>query len=418
MSLKFIDLFAGAGGFGLGFKLADYEHLCSLEVDKWAVDTLRQNSSKEVAIVFNDIREYNTPEKILKCCSIKPDIIIGGPPCQGFSHAGPIKDPKDPRNSLFENYAKWVEVLSPKVFVMENVTGILNRENEHGEKVIDIIKQTFRNINYSVEVWVLNAAEYGVPQIRRRVFIVGNKFGREIGLPRPTHFLPVDSSEKELKLLESNLLPAVTVEAAISDLPVIYAREGSEIQPYSASIATAYQAWARRGSDEVYNHVAMDHTKRVVERFKAIMSGISKADLHDDYKVRKRNGNGELSDTDYNSNYRHLKGDMISYTIPASFYSNFIHPLLPRNITSREAARLQSFPDTYRFMGKRTQISKKLLKKLEKDEDHLSQYNQIGNAVPPLLAKAIASKIKLFLNETNITLKATNVDQEDSLAIY
>jgi DNA (cytosine-5)-methyltransferase 1 len=143
----------------------------------------------------------------------------------------------------------------------------------------------------------------------------------------------------------------------------------------------------------------MSHTKRVVQRYEQILSGVAVEELPEDLQVRKRNGNGEISDSEYNSNYRHLKPNMISFTIPASFYSNFVHPEQPRNITSREAARLQSFPDNYIFKGKRTQISSKLLELTGKEnEDFLSQYNQIGNAVPPLLAKAVAKNVLRFIN--------------------
>lgn len=145
----------------------------------------------------------------------------------------------------------------------------------------------------------------------------------------------------------------------------------------------------------------MFHTKRVVKRYEQILNGFSLEEIPEELQVRKRNGNGVLSETEYNSNYRHLKDNMIFYTIPASFYSNFVHPKQPRNITSREAARLQSFPDNYVFKGKRTQISSKLLKQLGKEhENFLSQYNQIGNAVPPLLAKAVAKRVSDFINET------------------
>lgn len=395
MSYTFIDLFAGAGGFGLGFKMAGCQHKLSLELDKWAFDTLLFNSTKGAKIVNANINNYNSEESIKEISPFNPDIIIGGPPCQGFSNAGPSKDPNDPRNSLFKNYAKWVEVLKPKAFVMENVTGILSRRNGNGEKVIDIILDTFRKLGYNVEVWKLNAAEYGVPQIRRRIFIVGNISNKNIGEPTKTHFLK--SSPEDIN--SSNLPLALTIEDAISDLPYIQAHEGSEIQDYTNAPNSDFQRWARQESKHVYNHVSMKHTSRLIERFKAIMNGTSKLDLPDEFKVLKRGGNGEYSEVDYNSNYRHLKLDMVSYTIPASFYSNFIHPTCPRNITSREAARIQSFPDHYFFQGKRTQISKKLLKKLNKDEDYLSQYNQIGNAVPPLLAKAIANRIRLFLEE-------------------
>ena len=173
-----IDLFAGAGGFGLGFEMVGFSVPLSVEIDAWACDTLRHNRPN-MTVVQRNILDFNTESSVKDICIIKPDIIIGGPPCQGFSVAGPAqKDPKDPRNSLFINFAQWISFLEPKVFVMENVKGLLSRKNTEGLKVIDIIKRTFQNIGYFVEVWSLNAAEYGVPQIRERIFIVGNKMGK------------------------------------------------------------------------------------------------------------------------------------------------------------------------------------------------------------------------------------------------
>jgi len=402
MSYSVIDLFAGAGGFGLGFRLSSslFKIVCSVEIDKWAVDTLKANN--EHNIILSDIRKINTPEKIITACPQKPDIIIGGPPCQGFSTAGPAKDPKDPRNSLFKNFVQWVDVLQPKVFVMENVHGLLSRKNEKGEKVIEIIKKSFEKIGYTISIWELNAANYGVPQSRERIFIVGNKIGLCILKPPITHYLPEEKDKLTIKL--TNLKKAITVNQAIGDLPKLDAGEGEEMTEFKRKSITDYQKTSRGDMSLIYNHVSMAHTKRLVERYKQILSGTHISNVSDELKVRKRNGNGELSDTEYNSNYRHLKPNAVSYTIPASFYSNFVHPNQPRNITSREAARLQSFPDNYIFKGKRTQISAKLLKQLGKDdENHLSQYNQIGNAVPPLLAKAVAKRILEFLIENNLT---------------
>ena len=404
---KVLDLFAGAGGFGLGFSMANnhFKVICSLEIDKWAVETLKANNKEKQKIIHRDIREFSDSEEILSICPSKPEVIIGGPPCQGFSFAGPTKDPKDPRNSLFRNYAQWVEVLQPKVFVMENVKGLLTGKNENNEKVIDIIKDTFISMGYTVKVWELNAANYGVPQNRERIFIVGNRFGKEISEPPITHYLPEE--KKKLNGKCKSLTQAITVFKAIGDLPKLNAGEGKEEMTFTFKPRNDFQRTSRDGTTIVHNHVTMIHTKRVVERYKQILNGISLEEIPDELKVRKRSGNGELSDIEYNSNYRHLKPDMISYTIPASFYSNFVHPKQPRNITSREAARLQSFPDSYVFKGKRTQISSKLLKQLGKeDENYLSQYNQIGNAVPPLLAKAVALRIVKFLQEIEADSKA------------
>jgi DNA (cytosine-5)-methyltransferase 1 len=399
--IKVLDLFAGAGGFGLGFNMAspNFKVICSLEIDKWAVETLKANNRDKQKIIHNDIRNFKTAEEILSVCPSKPDVIIGGPPCQGFSYAGPAKDPKDPRNSLFKNFAHWVEVLQPKVFVMENVRGLLTGKNHRGEKVIDIIKSTFNDINYTINIWELNAANYGVPQNRERIFIVGNKIGVEIPKPKITHYLP--SEKKELNGKTRMLKQAIKVQKALSDLPKLNAGEGVEETAFVEEPRNDYQKLIRRNSKILYNHVTMVHTKRVVERYTQILNGFELNEIPEELQVRKRNGNGEISESEYNSNYRHLRPHMISYTIPASFYSNFIHPYQPRNITSREAARLQSFPDYYVFKGKRTQISSKLLKQLGKEhENFLSQYNQIGNAVPPLLSKAVAKQVLSHLKKT------------------
>lgn len=390
----FVDLFAGAGGFGLGFQMSGrFSPICSVEKDLWAVETLRTNNQH--LIIHADITKISTEASIKKRCNKNPDVIIGGPPCQGFSIAGK-GDPSDPRNTLFHYFVKWVKFLSPKVFVMENVTGLLMRKNAKGQFVIDIIKEAFCSVGYSCQVWTLNAADFGVPQMRQRIFIVGTRLGKAIPKPKPTHSFNENS----------NLLPYITAWDALSDLPNIAAREGCEYMDYDKDATNEYQRFCRIDSVGVYNHIAMNHTQRLVKRFQSILDGGSIFSLPDELKVRKRNGNGELSDSLYASNYRRINPDTVSFTIPASFYSTFIHPFIPRNITAREAARIQSFPDRYIFKGKRTQISSNLLTKLGKDtENHLSQYNQIGNAVPPIMAKAIAESVAIYLDDMYLNNK-------------
>lgn len=404
--INLIDLFAGAGGFSLGFKLSNYYSVsCAVEQDHWAAGTLRKNKAKNTIIIENDIRKYKTRKQILAACGdCKPDIIIGGPPCQGFSFAGPAnKDLKDPRNSLFQDFARWVSFLKPKVFVIENVKGILTRRNARKEKVADIIIKTFEDLGYKVEVWKLNAAEYGVPQIRERVFFVGNKYNKIIGPPKKTNTLNSHITNHMINF-DGGLSPVATVDEALSDLSFLAARDGKEKQSYLRPADTDYQKWARGSQKTLFNHVAMKHTARMIERFKLIRSGQSIKEIPPEYRAKKRNGNGELSKSHYNSNNRILDPSSPAYTIPAHFYSSFVHPYQNRNLTAREAARLQSFPDWYRFMGKRTVISQKLLERYGRHEDnYLSQYNQIGNAVPPLLAKAIAEHIYLFLKD-NVTV--------------
>lgn len=391
------DLFAGAGGFGLGFEQAGFEVSLSLEMDAWACDTLRQNHPN-MTIIQTDIREFINPQVVKAVSKTKPNVIIGGPPCQGFSIAGPAqKDPKDPRNSLFKYFAKWVEILEPESFVMENVKGLLSRKNAEGENVIEIIKRTFAELDYFVEVWVLNSAEYGVPQIRERIFIVGHRKDFEIGKPQTTHSLNQTYLNGNTPRLfeERNLKPSVTLWDAISDLPSLFAGEGEEIQTYTSEPETCYQSFLRNSNDQLYNHVAMQHSKRLVERFKHIKWGESSADVPFEHSARKRNGNGDLSGISYDQNNRRLNPQKPSHTIAASFYANFVHPFQHRNLTAREGARIQSFPDNYRFMGKKTVVSHRLLQREGRNEEKfLCQYNQIGNAVPPLLAKTVANHLK------------------------
>lgn len=386
--MKFIDLFAGAGGFGLGFQLAGWEPILSVEIDRSACETLSYNNSHP--IVNTDIRKLNTKSKIYRYLSERPDVIIGGPPCQGFSVAASNRvDKNDKRNTLFEDYLNWVNLLKPKAFVIENVKGILTKKQTDGNTILEELEKRAKKLGYHVTTWVLNASDYGVPQNRIRAFIIGTQDKIKLQAPTISH-------SNDLSL---NRKVKVNVGDAILDLPTILAREGEEEMEYGDVVElTSYQNWARRKSNKVFNHVAMKHTNRIVERYKIIMSG--HGDLPDELKVRKRNGNGVLSTSHFNLNYRHLNPNNISYTIPASFYSSFIHPIHPRNITAREAARLQSFPDYYKFKGSRTLISNKLLKSQGKEDlISLSQYNQVGNAVPPLLAKAVAKRLKQYLSK-------------------
>lgn len=381
-----IDLFAGAGGFGLGFYMNEYNILCSVEIDKWASDTLQHNFQHKV--INDSIVNYSNKKAITSAINEKPDIIIGGPPCQGFSNAGK-KDIHDPRNKMYLHFHNWVNVLKPKIFVIENVRGILNFKNSEGDKVIDEIKAKFAKSGYTLNIWQLNSQNYGVPQSRERVFIVGHLGGISIPRPEWTHSNNIE-----------DLLPqCLTVDDAISDLPYIRAKGGAEELEYDKEPVNDFQSNCRKKSKVVYNHEAMKHTDRMILRYQHIIEGNSLESIGNDLKVRKRNGNGEISDVKFSLNYRYLKPNSPSYTIPAHFYSSFIHPFIPRNITTREAARIQSFPDWYKFCGKRTMISAKLLKRLGKDEElnHLSQYNQVGNAVPPLLASAIAKHLKNYL---------------------
>lgn len=386
--IKVFDVFSGAGGFSCGFEMAGCEVIGAIEHDKWAADTFKYNHP-HAKMLLGDIETFST--ETLKEQIEQPDIIIGGPPCQGFSicvkNAG---DPKDPRNSLFVEFIRMAKIFSPKVMVMENVPNIIRAKTKSGIRVVDIIQQEFEKMNYHVYYDVLNASDYGVPQMRQRFVLIAASQELDKPFPLKTHFVEGTDQEDTTKLKK-----CPTLWEAISDLPDIEAREGSEVMEYTKPAVNEYQQACRRNSTKLYNHLAMKHTKRLVERFSQMTWGQSVSDITDErLKQRKRNGNGRVSDSPYDQNNRRMHPDRICHTITATFYGNFVHPYKNRNFTAREGARIQSFPDSYVFFGKPTVVSKKLLlKEGRTGEAYLCQYSQIGNAVPPLMAKAIAENI-------------------------
>ena len=367
-----IDLFSGCGGMSLGFKMAGFHSVLASDIDENCEKTFTYNFP-DTPFIRKDITEISKAEVDCILGDKRPDVIIGGPPCQGFSLANKnrnkIKD--DPRNRLFYHFVKFIDWYSPKAFVMENVKGLLSMK---GGEVIKTIEEEFTNAGkgYNVVKRILCAKDYGVPQSRERVIIIGIR--KDLGI---IPSFPEPSGDE------------VTVDMAISDLPIINAGEGDEEAPYGKDPDNDFQVYARKGSDVVRNHVAMKHTKRLVERFKAIKPGQSLVDVWDTHGAVKRGSPSEKSSIQFSQNNQRVYGDRPAPTIAASFQSNFVHPHLDRNFTAREGARLQSFPDTFVFQGMRTKMSW---------EKGLSQYQQIGNAVPVLMAKAIAETLKEQLN--------------------
>ncbi|HEY3366606.1 MAG TPA: DNA cytosine methyltransferase [Symbiobacteriaceae bacterium] len=398
--MKVVDLFAGAGGFSQGFHDAGFAVAAAVEVDAWACDTLRLNHPN-TRVWERDIRAFGNDEIARHLC-FQPEVIIGGPPCQGFSLSvsGERRDEKDPRNSLFIDYVRFVHQLQPHIFVMENVKGLLTAKTAAGVPVIAIIRQCFEDIGYHVHVQVLHAADYGVPQIRERVFVFGSKRLDPAGLvPAPTHRNRQLASDGERTLRN----PWVTLWDAISDLPLVDVGCEPAFMAYTNPAQNDYQALMRQGSTGVHNHQPMKHSRRLIERFQHVGFGQSGADVPDEHQARKRGTAGVVTRV-YEQNNRRPHPDRPAHTIAASFYANFLHPYLHRNLTVREGARIQSFPDAYVFQGRKTTPSRELLKREGRLDDlHLCQYNQVGNAVPPLLARAIAQSCKQALDRLEST---------------
>lgn len=378
-ALTSIDLFSGCGGLTKGFSMAGIRSIFASDIDENCEKTFRRNFPG-VPFLCKDITLIKKEEVDELIGGVIPDIIIGGPPCQGFSLANKRRNKvaDDPRNRLFFGFVKFINWYSPRVFVMENVKGLLSMK---GGEVLETILNEFRHAGdfggYDVEYKVLLASDFGVPQNRERVIIIGTRHDLNL---RPRHPDPLPLDHR------------ITVDEAISDLPQIGSSQGSEVMEYPVAPQNDYQRLMRANMSFVINHVAMHHTPRLIARFNAIKPGQSLVDVWETHGAVKRGAPREKSDIKFHQNNQRLFGDQPAPTIAASFQSNFIHPHLNRNFTAREGARLQSFPDDFIFEGMRTKMSW---------EKGLSQYQQIGNAVPVLMARAIGECVISIINDNN-----------------
>lgn len=341
-----IDLFSGVGGLSLGFVQEGFDIVLANEIDS-EIAVAYVNNHPKTKMINEDITKLDY-KSVFSKFKDNVDIVLGGPPCQGFSQKGYRKTIDDERNYLFRYYCKTIEYVQPKYFIMENVPRILTAENGlFKREILDL----FNNMGYSISCGVLDASCFGVPQNRCRAIFIGKKGTSACDMPTPH-----DSK--------------VTIWDAISDLNYLQSGEGEEIQEYRFPPQTEYQKNLRRGSHVLRNHVATSHTNYSINKMKMIPPGHDKDVLP----------NNMLTKSIYSGTWSRMKQESQSVTITTRFDTpssgRFMHPFLDRCITPREAARLQSFPDDFIFYGSK-----------------LSQMKQIGNAVPPALSRTIANVI-------------------------
>lgn len=379
MLLTSLDLFAGAGGMTLGLKNSGIKTIGAIEIDKFASETFKENFP-EIPMYNRDIHSFSKSE--IEKNFLGVDLITGGAPCQGFSVSGPSQyGIIDERNSLIMEFYRFVSILKPRFTIFENVKGILNGKMSPTKKALDTYISAMESIGYTSKIYILQAADFGVPQSRQRVFVLS-------GLNSPIFPERITGGYEG----EENW---VKIKDVFGDLPIINAGEGQDDGvPYLTEPLTDYQKLMRKNSKMVFNHVAMKHTNRLIERFKQIPQGGSLLDVPAEFGQRQRNGSSLDVNKRYKTNNQRLDPNKVSKIVTASFQSTFVHPTLNRNLTAREGARLQGFPDDFIFKGPRTLMSKSLLiKENRENEIGLSQYNQIGNAVPPLMAQRISEII-------------------------
>ncbi len=382
-SMKVMDLFCGTGGFSKGFEnTGAFSVVYGIDVLPVAVDTFGLNHSRAVALEA-DIRKVRLRSVSHRTGLARGDVdvIVGGPPCQGFSSIRPFRSAADddPRNSLFEEFAAYVNYFRPQVFVMENVVGLATHNQG---TTLDQIQECFDGLGYTSDWRIINAAHFGVPQKRERLVMIGAQDGVRARFPTPTHagefktigvrnrarrlVPPAPSSEPGLFESDELKLPgAVTAIEAIGDLPAVAAGETAE--QYDLPPQNDYQAARRLRAQSLELHVATGHSARMLEIIRHSGSNITSVPQH-------------LITSGFSSCYSRLDPDEPAVTLTVNFVhpasNKCIHPYQDRALTLREGARLQSFDDDFSFSGSRTQIAK-----------------QIGNAVPPLLGQAIAESV-------------------------
>lgn len=383
---KAISLFAGAGGCSLGFQQAGFEIVYAADFDKAAIETYKKNFPGTLAECkdINDI-DFSSLLDNLKLNQGEIDILIGGPPCQGFSTAGP-RFWDDPRNHLLKQYIRALEIIKPKWFFMENVEGLLTAHN--GAYVSETVK-AFVKSGYSIRLEKVYSQEYAVPQRRKRVIIIGNRLGINFSFPEP-------STHTHGKIFRKS---PITIEHALEGLPKPIV-ENRELK-YEADFSSTWAAVLKNKSGDVTDHFIQKIDGTQLERISKLEQGQTMKDLpdhlqHPSFKRRaaRRVKDGTPSEKRGGapSGLKRLKLDEPSLTITGAAVREFVHPTENRCLTIRECARIQTFPDSFIFLG-----------------SNGDKIQQIGNAIPPLLAKIFAEHIN------KIGFKSDNTQTEGEL---
>jgi DNA (cytosine-5)-methyltransferase 1 len=345
MKYKVVDLFCGCGGFSEGFRNAGYEILCGIDIDRQALNTYK-NNFKKTKVIESDITNFaeGNLNQIMSC-----DVLLGGPPCQGFSLAGKL-DHEDKRNHLVFSYLKIVKKVKPKAVVIENVPNILNFANG---AFTQAIVNGLEKFGYKVEILKINCSEYGIPQNRNRVFFIAT--------------LRQKFSINELQF--KKVTNIVSTQDALSDLPILDTKLGEFKTNYKCNPQNRYQAKLREKSKFLFNHEAVKHTDKTKQIISLVPDGGNYKDLPIELQSTRK----------VNIAWTRMCSFKPCFTIDAGHNHHF-HYKANRVPTVRECARIQSFKDKFVFYGNRT-----------------SQYRQVGNAVPPLISEYIAIKLKKFL---------------------
>lgn len=377
-----IDLFAGAGGLSCGLEQAGFKPVLANELVEQYAHTYQINHP-ETKVVVGDVRQVDEKKLHELVKEYKEiDLIAGGPPCQGFSVNAPIRSLDDPRNHLFKEYLRIVNEIRPKAVIIENVPGIISLGKG---TIVEQIYEILNGMGYKVDHKILFAGHYGVPQMRFRTVFIAIRDRREaIVFPEPKYYATAVANFGGSKTLCYNLTPMdelllksrTTVWDAIGDLPEIVGGAGDGVYEYPQSPETEFQRYVRKNSKKITSHFCAKLSAINIERLKYIPQGGSWRDIPFELLPE---GLKRARRSDHTKRYGRLNPNDLCSTIMTKcdpHWGSFFHPTQARVLSVREAARIQSFPDEYVFTGNMTQ-----------------QYEQVGNAVPPLLGKAVGEAI-------------------------